>query len=1535
MMNKKTWAITWILLVILLSIDLQSKAEDSLIDDLISWWQFEDASGTIVDYMENNDGTNNGASYQETGKINYALGFDGSNDYISIPTIDIGTSHTISAWIYAEDLSYYEAILGYTSTSYMSPLLLINLSGNTYCFYHDGSAYKNLNLGEDITGSWHHLAVARDGTNVEFYLDGISRGSVTLDNNTNMYVDTIGARLGYSSLDFFFDGLIDELRIYDKKMESDEIELIFWDLVSSWHFEESSVLLADASGENDGTNNGASYQETGKVNYALGFDGSNDYVSTPTIDIGTSHTISAWIYAEDLSYYKAILGYTSDSYMSPLLLINLSGNTFCFYHDGNVYKNLNLGEDITENWHHLAVARDGTNVNFYLDGISRGSVTLDNNTNMYVDTIGARLGYSSLDFFFDGLIDELKIFERKLNADEIKRIFSSLAAWWQFEEASGSVNDVTKGITGTYNGSLYQESGQIHYALGLDGDNDYVSIPTIDIGTSHTISAWIYAEDLSYYEAILGYTSTSYMSPLLLINLSGNTYCFYHDGSAYKNLNLGEDITGSWHHLAVARDGTNVEFYLDGISRGSVTLDNNTNMYVDTIGARLGYSSLDFFFDGLIDELKIYKRSLWEEEILNTCLCGGWNMDEGTGTSVSDISDYANTASFVDMATSPWVPGHLNPDGNLKKALSFNDSGDYLSITSSSGLQTTGNLSISLWLKPTTIGVKQCNLVDKDHGGEYSLVLDQDGAVQLLQGKSQTAGGYFSATVIPSGSVVNSDWQHIVVTRNMSTREIKGYLDGELKNTVTYPDNSNYSPPAATSSDVKIGSGYVSDYNGILDKVRIYNMVLSETAINSMHLLTAYPNRSYYTTENPVAVCKLDIITDTGLDNCYMVAKDSQGNTLGVNTSPSKNTDLTYNISSLSNGVNTIVVELCNSSGERIYKYNLDIKKLAAKTGYEVKVDYQNGIVLQDGDGFFPIGLYLGTNDYSATYDLEDISDTDFNTIIRVIGLLAPANAQTILENAAQAQYNLNVIHRLESFYQTYNISSYKADMDAEDFWTAYTGSGTGEPYDVDQRTPLINAVDYAKNYSNLIGYYGFDEAHANQVEAGLDLYERTNAADGYHPTYTIYQGTVPEGDEFTNWLDILGVDSYWIPKILSGDDTKTIKKVCKNVRLAKQRADNDHKALWTVLLAEYFSGNQKRALYSEEQRSQTYAALINGSKGIFYWHYPIMHDSSWNILATLAEELDTLSPSLLMPELEQEVTYSSGTYDPGNDEFVDVIVRLYQAPASASYDYVLLACNVQEYPVDIDIDCSLLGSSGTVSRLFNASTYAVTNGEFSDQIDGYDTRAYTFTSVSTDPIEIDIDISTRTELDPIYEEETTVYSSEGRLGCTNLFPNPDLENYSLTNWPDYCWPYVADPRINTANQGWGLVDTPDKTALCNAIGSGDDPGETCLKIVHNGTRNGVAIKFNPDTAGKTYTISAYVKADANCSVRVGNTGGSTTPTDWDVYTYWDRINFTTTIPVKDGYYYWYFFIDTGTIYIDAIQIEETTANSPVGFTTN
>ena len=100
-------------------------------------------------------------------------------------------------------------------------------------------------------------------------------------------------------------------------------------------------------------------------------------------------------------------------------------------------------------WHHIALT-GGDPHEFYIDGVKVKEMTLDPESLLNPDNseLGVRLGFSQWGVpfkrrvSFDGILDELKLYNRKLSKDEIANSYKNdmtvkngLSGWWRFEEA--------------------------------------------------------------------------------------------------------------------------------------------------------------------------------------------------------------------------------------------------------------------------------------------------------------------------------------------------------------------------------------------------------------------------------------------------------------------------------------------------------------------------------------------------------------------------------------------------------------------------------------------------------------------------------------------------------------------------------------------------------------------------------------------------------------------------------------------------------------------------------------------------------------------------------------------------------------------------------------------------------------------------------------------------------------------------------------------------------------------------------------------
>jgi hypothetical protein len=412
---------------------------------LVDWWP---AEGNANDSVGGNNGTLvNGVSFTN-GMVGQAFSLDGTSSYVSIPdspSLDtLTTSITIEAWIKVNQFpdGNWTAIVTKGDSSWR---LHRYWNGSTISFGTTGPSNGDLAGNKNVNdGQWHHVAGVYDGTNKFLYVDGTldvsapATGSIAQNN----YPVCIGENAEQTGR--IWNGLIDEVSIYNRALTATEIQSIYSagssgkcpvvppcasvpsGLVSWWPGEDNAD---DVAGANNGTLvNGAGFA-AGEVGQAFSFDGTS-YVSipdSPSLDtLTTSITIEAWIKVNQFSadnYWTAIVTKGDSSWR---LHRYSNGSTISFSTTGLSNADLAGNKNVNDGqWHHVAGVYDGTNKFLYVDGAldvstpATGSIAQNN----YPVCIGENAQQTGR--LWNGLIDEVSVYNRALSAAEIQSIYNA------------------------------------------------------------------------------------------------------------------------------------------------------------------------------------------------------------------------------------------------------------------------------------------------------------------------------------------------------------------------------------------------------------------------------------------------------------------------------------------------------------------------------------------------------------------------------------------------------------------------------------------------------------------------------------------------------------------------------------------------------------------------------------------------------------------------------------------------------------------------------------------------------------------------------------------------------------------------------------------------------------------------------------------------------------------------------------------------------------------------------------------------------
>lgn len=216
---------------------LAAYQDEVLADNPVAYYRFEETSGTTANdtTANSNDGTyTNGVLINQTGAANLgrAARFDGIDDFVSTPRT-VSTSFTLEVWINTTASS-----LTGTQSYEGNGLLWSDVGGGANDFavamLNNGLSFFTGNPDITVTsataindGRWHHLVATRtQGGNVEIFVDGISRGTTTTNNNPLDGNPSI--MIGGNVLDSrYFAGLIDEVAYYPTVLSLNRINAHF------------------------------------------------------------------------------------------------------------------------------------------------------------------------------------------------------------------------------------------------------------------------------------------------------------------------------------------------------------------------------------------------------------------------------------------------------------------------------------------------------------------------------------------------------------------------------------------------------------------------------------------------------------------------------------------------------------------------------------------------------------------------------------------------------------------------------------------------------------------------------------------------------------------------------------------------------------------------------------------------------------------------------------------------------------------------------------------------------------------------------------------------------------------------------------------------------------------------------------------------------------------------------------------------------------------------------------------------------------
>ncbi|MGK2848659.1 MAG: phage head spike fiber domain-containing protein [Minisyncoccota bacterium] len=427
---------------------------------LVGYWSFEEGTGTTTENASpkgKNTGTLTNGPTWTSGKVGKALSFDGTDDYVqgSIPSSTFSNDWTVTAWFNHRATTTWGAIFSNSVGTNNTMIMTMRNATTQFGIMRVGSAETGVyvDLGANHFNKWILGVIKKEGSTLTVYAykDGqlqTATGALswTLNTDNEFYIGR-----HYASATHIFNGLIDEVRVYNKALSAGEIQALYNGseashttinvnqndkltngLVGLWSFngpDVSGTTAFDRSGQgNNGTLTNGPKVTQGKVGQALKFDGTDDYVNTGSTfsSLTSTFTISTWVNpgASQTTYAEIFGNHTG--YRGLVLQQNVANtNQYYFaYGDGSAWRYSSNFTLTANRWQHIVAIKDASSTTVYVNGVVVATGSSATSVAPSPDSLRFGRGYVPQSRCWKGSMDEFRIYNRVLSAGEVQALYN-------------------------------------------------------------------------------------------------------------------------------------------------------------------------------------------------------------------------------------------------------------------------------------------------------------------------------------------------------------------------------------------------------------------------------------------------------------------------------------------------------------------------------------------------------------------------------------------------------------------------------------------------------------------------------------------------------------------------------------------------------------------------------------------------------------------------------------------------------------------------------------------------------------------------------------------------------------------------------------------------------------------------------------------------------------------------------------------------------------------------------------------------------
>ena len=807
----------------------------------------------------------------------YSGYFDGSGDYLSIPTSNV-LMHQIGNWTYEGWIFWnvmpstgYQNIFGQGAGGQNS-FGLTAYNGSTW-----SAPYKfvvnQANIGDRISGTttivanmWYHFAVVRNSGVITLYVNGRAEG--TYSNSTDYTFGGNPFTIGDNS-----NARISNFRFNRSAVYTSNFTVPTTPLTA---IANTSLLTCQSSQFIDNSTNAFAITPVGNsqptvvnpfgmTDWSGYFDGTGDYLTVANnaaFDLGSGNaTIEAWIYPTSSGQTCGIFDKRSSganySQFPQIALVSGAFVAYVSYSGSSWAGTINGATPAANTWTHVAFVRSGNTWTLYVNGVVSGTPFTASGS-VYTSTDSLVIGASTTTGTngFAGQISNARVVKGTAvytaNFTPPTAPLTAISGTQLLTcQSSTFIDNSTNAFAITVNGNAYTGTlnnpfGSIvnyttpplqawsNYFGGGSSTERRLTATQTAIGTGNfTIAFWVYlvgttGNDQQFFDTGTGgfVISIDTSTRLQLQNRAAGTTVISPSSATAIPLN-------TWVHVAVVRFGTGasqVTMYVNGSSVGTGTMSTNLTSTTISIGGRFAvdagvwYTTFGYISNVLYDNsalsITVPTTPYTSQSGTKLLTC---QSNRFVDNSINQFAITRNGDTSV-QAFSPFNPDAPYSTTSVGGSAYLDGSGDYLTISNPASLLTfgTGDFTVECFVYPT-VGSSSSQIC-WIYGNTVDIiginVNSNTGAVTFTLRGTNLA----QTTVVSSTGLARlSEWTHLALVRTGTN--FYGFVNGtRFSNTIAANAAFNeaqaqfFTQPQIGASSNPVGNyftGYVSGWRAL------------------------------------------------------------------------------------------------------------------------------------------------------------------------------------------------------------------------------------------------------------------------------------------------------------------------------------------------------------------------------------------------------------------------------------------------------------------------------------------------------------------------------------------------------------------------------------------------------------------------------------------------------------------------------------------------------------------------------------------------